>query len=105
MNRHKEHVSSRFGAQMGRESRDSYTTKSGEVIHMTVTKDAAPMRLARVRLDRGGYDQGGAYWGVGEPLYEYEAHLTDINGFVRGWTREKAKQAVRDIHPNARFYR
>jgi hypothetical protein len=27
------------------------------------------MRLERIRLDSGGYDSGGAYWGHGEPLY------------------------------------
>lgn len=27
------------------------------------------VKLFRVRLDAGGYDDGGAYWGTGEPLY------------------------------------
>lgn len=27
------------------------------------------MRLFRVRLDAGGYDDGGAYWGRGEPIW------------------------------------
>ena len=25
--------------------------------------------LSRVKIDSGGYDEGGAYWGVGQPLY------------------------------------
>lgn len=25
--------------------------------------------LSRVKIDSGGYDEGGAYWGVGHPLY------------------------------------
>ena len=28
-----------------------------------------PCRLFQVRLDSGGYDDGGAYWGIGEPLW------------------------------------
>jgi len=30
---------------------------------------STPCRLFQVRLDAGGYDDGGAYWGVGEPLW------------------------------------
>lgn len=49
----------RYGASMGRGSR--------------LPPDyAGLLRLARVRLDGGGYDRGGAYWGCrerGESLY------------------------------------
>lgn len=45
-----------FGAQMGRRS-DSLALFTGRV------------RLARVPIDNGGYDPGGAYWGTGLPLY------------------------------------
>lgn len=35
-----------------------------------VNRDAAlRFRLVRVRLDSGGYDSGGAYWGFANPLY------------------------------------
>lgn len=49
-------VSGRFGAPMGRSESPL---------------GAAPrnIRLFRVRLDSGGYDDGGAYWGIGQPLY------------------------------------
>lgn len=30
--------------------------------------------LRRIRLNNGGYDRGGAYWGVGAPLYWYCAY-------------------------------
>ena len=46
-------VSSRYGAPMGR---------SSSPVHGNVT-------LEQVRLDSGGYDTGGAYWGTGEPLW------------------------------------
>jgi hypothetical protein len=47
----------RYGASMGRGSAPFDSEYSGLVT------------LTRVRLDSGGYDSGGAYWGVGDPLY------------------------------------
>jgi hypothetical protein len=47
------------------------------------------IRLFRVRLDNGGYDDGGAYWGIGEPLW----CAIDSDGnrqFIRASRREKA---------------
>jgi hypothetical protein len=34
------------------------------------------VRAERVRLDRGGYDPSGRYWGTGAPLYR----VTDDDG-------------------------
>jgi hypothetical protein len=31
--------------------------------------DTKRLYLRRLHLDSGGYDEGGAYWGHGEPLY------------------------------------
>lgn len=64
--------------------------------------------LRRVRLDSGGYDECGAYWGVAGPLYwaalaepcgdlEYDATF-------RADDREDAKAIVRESFPGARFY-
>jgi len=65
------------------------------------------MHLVRANLDSGGYDEGGAYWGIGEPLYwaygDGEREMQET--FVRGSTREKAKENVRKDFPNATFYR
>lgn len=44
----------KFGAPMGRES---------------FGKPKYPVRLRKVNIDRGGYDDGGHYWGSGKPLY------------------------------------
>ena len=66
--------------------------------------------LRRVRLDRGGYDQGGAYWGIGAPLYRFEAgegpdKLTAWPaGFLRDCDRQDAKAKLRADYPAARFY-
>lgn len=94
--RSNEPAGGRYGAPMGR----PVTGRQFEVL-----PDAPPFHLVRVRLDSGGYDRGGAYWGHGEPLYEFTGPVTDISGFVRGSTRELAKAAVRRIHPAARFFR
>jgi hypothetical protein len=61
--------------------------------------------LRRVQLDSYGYDPGGAYWGLGYPLFEAwddggEAYLTFRTG-----DREAAKETVRCAYPNAVFYR
>lgn len=98
-------VSSKYGAPMGRANHNSYTDRKGRTWDLTVNEHAGPFRLVRVAVDNGGYDSGGAYWGLGEPLYYFEGPLTDINGYVRAKSRELAKAAVRDIHPKARFYK
>jgi hypothetical protein len=67
--------------------------------------------LQRVRLDRGGYDSGGAYWGIGASLYravsaegiaENDAHA---ELFVRAGNRHDAKAMVSGKVPGAVFYR
>jgi hypothetical protein len=57
------------------------------------------VRLFRVNLDSGGYDDGGAYWGFGGTLW----CAMDDDGsrqFVRAGSRESAAFAL-DIPPNA----
>lgn len=50
-------VSTQYGAPMGRHT----------VGHLDTSRRS--VRLFRVRLDAGGYDDGGAYWGHGQPLW------------------------------------
>lgn len=66
--------------------------------------DAQRFYLQRVRLDSGGYDSGGAYWGIGSPLYRFESADGCLSGFLRARTREQAKAGVRDEHPRAEFF-
>lgn len=77
-------VSSKFGAPMGRRSYAAHDPSKG----------APRLSLQRLRLNQGGYDSGGAYWGIGDPMWV----ATDGDGievFVRAPTRDAAKQAVR----------
>lgn len=73
-----EDVSSRYGAPMGRRESRSIDTSAPRSV-----------RLFRVRLGADGYDDGGAYWGTGAPLWCAE----DDDGnrqFIRAGTRERA---------------
>jgi hypothetical protein len=49
-------VSARYGAPMGRSE-----SPLGEA--------PRSVRVFRVRINSGGYDDGGAYWGLGKPLF------------------------------------
>lgn len=98
-------VGSRYGAPMGRPTRSTFIDAEGRECEWTVNDDAKPFRLVRCPINSGGYDRGGAYWGLGDPLYYFEGPLSDINGYVRGRTREIAKADVREMHPKAKFYR
>jgi hypothetical protein len=61
--------------------------------------------LQRVRLNSGGYDSGGAYWGLGAPLYAYFDESGEFSHCIRASSRQKAKEAIRREFPEALFYR
>jgi hypothetical protein len=69
--------------------------------------------LSKVRLNKGGCDSSGYYWGVGLPLYQYERVpskswriiLERVEGYVRAHNRDHAKELVRSIVPQATFFR
>ncbi|AET42325.1 hypothetical protein DSS3P1_12 [Ruegeria phage DSS3-P1] len=74
-------VGGRYGAPMGRRG-DSVDPDAG-----------GALTARRVTLDAGGYDAGGAYWGLGAPLWR----VTDPNGatqFVRAANPAAAVAAV-----------
>jgi hypothetical protein len=61
------------------------------------TKPKPRFYLRRVRLNSGGYDSGGAYWGVDAPLYEYESEDYGeelVSGFLRASCRDDAKDKL-----------
>lgn len=49
----------------------------------------------RVRLDSGGYDDGGAYWGAGRPLYCARDDAGAFRVFVRAMDRAEAIEKLR----------
>lgn len=65
------------------------------------------IRMRRVRLNSGGYDPGGAYFGIGAPLYYAEGDEGSYV-YVRGASRHYAKAILAElgyIDESARFYR
>ena len=90
-------VSSKYGAPMGR-----FTQHSDPTLPYKFS-------LARVYLDSGGYDNGGAYWGSGAPLYVATATVSASDEspefYLRARDRNDAKAQVIAKYPNARFYR
>jgi len=86
-------VSSPHGAPMGRHTGPDYLDAT-----------AGKISLRRVPINSGGYDTGGAYWGLGAPLWE--AMDQDGNGRIfRAHDRAAAKVAIRADFPDAVFYR
>ena len=72
--------------------------------HGEVTK----LYLQQVTIDRGGYDRGGAYWGLGPRLYcahGYTAAGDQVRIYARGKDRDHAKQNLRDCFDNITFYK
>ena len=69
---------------------------------------AHKFNLQIVRLDAGGYDSGGAYWGLrhrGESLYWAINENETIERFFDAKGREDAKRILREEFPNCKFYR
>ena len=87
-------VSSRYGAPLGR---------AGCALH-NLDPDAGRIYLHRVRLNSGGYDRGGAYWGLGPPLF-VAMDQTGETAFLRARSRNAAKAEILDAMPDARFFR
>ena len=87
-------VDARLGAPMGRASPGA-------------PHSPAPVKasLRRIRLNLGGYDSGGAYWGLGQPLYWAGSDCGAVDMFFRAPDRAAAKATVLERHPGARFYR
>jgi hypothetical protein len=50
--------------------------------------------VERVRLNRGGYDSRGRYWGVGEPLYSVYVDATGRYTHVRAKSAKEARAKV-----------
>lgn len=61
--------------------------------------------LRRIPLDSGGYDPGGAYWGLGQPLYWVGDESGALDDFLRARDRADAKRQILEDWPDARFYR
>ena len=68
-----------------------------------VANPLARCRLFKVRLDSGGYDRGGAYWGGPDNLYCIFA--AGMMGFCRAADRDAAKKIFKGRYPSIKFFR
>lgn len=64
-------VDCREGAPMGRRSTVTGTEPIGKVA------------VQRIPIDAGGYDEGGAYWGLGGPLFHAGSDCGKLDIFFR----------------------
>lgn len=65
------------------------------------------LHLEKLRIDSGGYDTSGCYWGLPGNEHVYCAWCqVEPPVFIFKWARnrEGAKSLVRGILPNARFF-
>ena len=92
-------INSQHGAPMGRcDKVHDYHEKVG---HLQPT---GKIHMARVYLNQGGYDNGGAYWGIGGKLYMAWHAQNDFVRYVRACDRESAKAQVLETWPRVSFY-
>jgi hypothetical protein len=87
-------VDCRYGAPMGRHC--------GPTI-----SHGGKISLRKVRLDSGGYDKGGAYWGLrprGVVMYYYENEDGEA-GYLDATSRADAKRQICELVSDATFYR
>lgn len=70
-----------------------------------VPPPAVRFTLREIRINRGGYDASGAYWGLGDPLYWASPDDGGDDSYFRASTRDAAKDIVRRHYPGARFHR
>lgn len=70
-------VNSQYGAPMGRREFGPMPDHGRKI------------RIFRVRIDSGGYDDGGAYWGAGKPLF-CATDNADYRRFIRADSRLSA---------------
>lgn len=86
-------VNCAHGAPMGRHTGPYYLETA-----------AGRIGLARIPLNRGGYDPGGAYWGLGAPLW-YAYDCDGNSQFLRATSRAAAKAIILKDWPDAKFFR
>ena len=74
-------------------------------VHDADCSFAGRLCLRKVRLDNGGYDPNGTYFGHGEPLYWYASEDGEIDAMLRAATRDDARTKVLAKYPNAKVRR
>jgi hypothetical protein len=61
--------------------------------------------LRCIRLNQGGYDANGTYFGIGDPLYWCASDDGDIDFMLRARSRNEARRKVLERYPHAKVRR
>ena len=91
----------KFGASMGRRN----------VLDDLECHDEPKWSLYKMPINDGGYDSGGAYWGIGSRTSGVMFHAycdgpKFVNHiYIRSVTRLGAKQKIRELFSGSKFYR
>lgn len=82
------------------------SARGADMGRRTIKEDESkPLYLQKVRLDSGGYDAGGAYWGSPDDLYcAFNEDMT-FRVFTRAYDRIEAKENLNELHDNLIFIR
>lgn len=72
---------------------DNYDTLAAAIV--------GPVSVRQVRLNQGGYDRSGRYFGVGATLYVIDPPDGRVC-YLRSWDREDAVAQARRMYPNAK---
>lgn len=83
---------------MGKQFAGIPTTSMGRREYHDRPTTPRSIELFQVKLDDGGYDDGGAYWGKGQPLFCARAHEnadSDYREFTRANSRDDAADKLR----------
>jgi hypothetical protein len=59
------------------------------------------LTLRRVRLNSGGYDTNGTYFGNGTPLYWCASDDGEVDFMLRAYGRRTAREQAREVYPKA----
>lgn len=63
------------------------------------------LKFRRIRLNSGGYDSFGRYYGVGAPVWQVTDRATDGNEVdftIRAVDMDAAREKVQDAYPGAK---
>lgn len=78
-------VNAKYGAPMGRSDKNNPNRpiKKGDMWYSGINPNAERVFKRQVSLNSGGYDKGGAYWGLGSPLYVLYTRSLSLIRFER----------------------
>ena len=85
--------------------RAEITALQRQITRIEAGEDSNKFYVERIRLDSGGYDSGGAYWGTPNDVFRYESEDGATYGTLRADSLRDARSQVSELFPGAEFIR